>query len=458
MSTIMTTVEKTQAAIGLLEQGNFDAALELFTEVTTEDPKAIDGYIGLGKIYLERGDYSAAEKAFTAARNVDPEEGVVYFHIANLRMVQLRFSEAEDNYLKAIRKGCKNARLYYNFGRYYFRFRKYREAIDCFRDGLEIEPANIKLLSGLCDAYLQLNDFDSARRHASVLSITYPRRSETFFWNCEVVRRSEGNEAALDYLDEEIQENPGIINLRYNRARTLVRLNRFDEALAELDNIEAMNETYAYNHDLTYDAANPQSWLIDPHSIVQQRAQIYGLTGQVPEMEEALLEAREIRSKQDPELIDTVSNHALVLLRTNQGDFEGSLELLEEILRAPLADPFRRAAGYTMGKCLAELGREEEAEEYFEQAVQDLEPMMTHDNILTDVPIVLAYCYCELGDYEKALARADRALELLPENPDANGVKGLILEKMGEAEKAAEFMKKSNENTKRLIELFEDAR
>ena len=124
----------------------------------------------------------------------------------------------------------------------------------------------------------------------------------------------------------------------------------------------------------------------------------------------------------------------------------------------PLTSNYRRSAGYSIGKIEALTGNPEAAEAAYRQAIDELEPLEPYKELYKDVPLILSYCHFELEDYERANQYCDQALALTPEHPDANLLKGKILEQTGQAEEAAEYLAKGQSNLDRLLAAFEKIR
>jgi len=84
----------------LLENGDPDAALELYGRVASEDPSNAEAQAGRGLCYLDLENYAPAEASFLAALRIDPEHPDALLGLAETYRFQGKKAEAISHYEK----------------------------------------------------------------------------------------------------------------------------------------------------------------------------------------------------------------------------------------------------------------------------------------------------------------------------------------------------------------------
>jgi tetratricopeptide (TPR) repeat protein len=84
----------------LLENGDAEAALELYGRVASEDPSNSGAQAGRGLCYLDLENYAPAEASFLAALGVDPEHPDALLGLAETYRFQGKKAEAISHYEK----------------------------------------------------------------------------------------------------------------------------------------------------------------------------------------------------------------------------------------------------------------------------------------------------------------------------------------------------------------------
>jgi len=106
---------------------------------------------GQGSYFAEPQDLSRAVLLFRETTDIAPtwEEGFLWLGAALLD--EFRFSEAEENYLRAISLDATDSRPHLHLGGAYERQGRLEDAVRCYRQGLALKP-----YYGNADAHMML--------------------------------------------------------------------------------------------------------------------------------------------------------------------------------------------------------------------------------------------------------------------------------------------------------------
>ena len=151
--------------------GNEEAALASLEKASEISPNNADRQVNMGKIYMKNGDEKKASKAFNAAAKHDPDKSVEiaeeymkagkaeaaeqFFrksftgksddvHILNRLGIALRKQGKWENAVKEYKKALiiepGDEVIHYNLGKAYLEGKRNKEATDCFKTVLKINP------------------------------------------------------------------------------------------------------------------------------------------------------------------------------------------------------------------------------------------------------------------------------------------------------------------------------
>ncbi len=109
------------------------------------------------------------------------------------------------------------------------------------------------------------------------------------------------------------------------------------------------------------------------------------------------------------------------------GDYKNAVEHFQEAISRDYSDP---EIFIHMGEALFELGRAEDALDWFNKATA------TEGPIAEDLLLWKGSCYLELGKHRRAISSFNRAIELNPGLAEAHFKRGLVLFEMGQHDRA----------------------
>ncbi len=128
-----------------LEDGEYEAAIEDFTNEIEEEKNVAESYRGIGLSYWEQGNYTSAAEAFTQALDAGAEEtATIYGLLGNCQYLTGEYESAISSYEKGLKLG----------------------------DGSD--ELNQSMSFNIIAAYEKLDDFDSAKERLSEYTKQYP--------------------------------------------------------------------------------------------------------------------------------------------------------------------------------------------------------------------------------------------------------------------------------------------
>jgi Predicted N-acetylglucosaminyl transferase len=99
-----------EEALGLLNDGQTDQAMEIVKEKLKNNPKSSDNHMAMGLIQLEKNDYAGAKESLEAALELDRKIVAAHYMLAMIYEKEGDVQKAIDKWQK-IFKYSKNATL-----------------------------------------------------------------------------------------------------------------------------------------------------------------------------------------------------------------------------------------------------------------------------------------------------------------------------------------------------------
>ncbi len=261
------------------EKGDYQRAIESFSQALRENPKYSNALVKRGAVYGEIGNTNLSFQDFTEALKINPYNAAAYQERANVLNIFGNYQEAIENADKALYLDAKyiaaydiRGRVYFDLGDiensnkdwdsvvnvknnntdslvtrgfvYYFR-QNYKKAYDEFDQAVQSQNnyaaayvgraiARFKLSKDLYGAF---DDFDEALKHN-------PNLSHTYGWRGNVLSDSgDFKKAHLDY-NKAIDINPNYMMALNNRGHTHLNLGNFNEAKEDFDKVLTLNSNY----------------------------------------------------------------------------------------------------------------------------------------------------------------------------------------------------------------------
>ena len=280
------------------QEGHFDRAKALFNSVLKLDADQTAALVGLGKIASLEKKYREAVNYFQKALDLEPEATVVHYllglsyrdlgdeakaekHLAlrgegqpsladpllveveslrndaeamrrrgNEEATAGRFGEALEYFNEALKMNATDARIWINVGVCYRQLGDLEAALHAYQRVLEYSE-NPSLSAS---AYYRIGDIydrtgrSGVEQYKKALEI-HPDDLGSLFRYAECLRQEGLLEESLPYYEKLIEIRPDLAPSRMGRALTLIRLERWEQALQTLvRDLETMKQEPAFAH------------------------------------------------------------------------------------------------------------------------------------------------------------------------------------------------------------------
>jgi tetratricopeptide (TPR) repeat protein len=168
--------------------GRYDLAVQEFGRAVQLDSSNEDGLRGVADAYAKLGNSVEAEAAYKKAISLRPNYWAGYSWLGTFYYNQTRYADAITQFMKVIELLPLNYRGYSNLGAMYVQQGKYAEALSPLNQSIEIRP-NLEAFNNLGNAYFQLRRFSDAAeafRHGLNLDnndwLLWGNLGDSLFW------------------------------------------------------------------------------------------------------------------------------------------------------------------------------------------------------------------------------------------------------------------------------------
>lgn len=266
-------------ALGLVEQGQFLEAKQLYEQITVADQGNAEAWMMLGSINAETGNVGVAQEQLRQAVVLDPDMPEAHFYLANLLRSQGNLEEAlaslenavanDDQYAEAwsmlggicgmldrpeqaeiycrrafeLRPDSPDAQM--NLANALFRLGRMEEAAELYQKLLKVQP-NTQLawymLGSAFSAQSRLAEAEDAFRKAVELN---PDHAESWYGLGFTFNAQHQYAEAADHFRQALRLNPQYAQAYNGLASTLQSLGQYREALTHYDEALRLYPGYA---------------------------------------------------------------------------------------------------------------------------------------------------------------------------------------------------------------------
>jgi tetratricopeptide (TPR) repeat protein len=219
---------------GHFEEKRFDRAMDDYTAALAINPKSARSQSNRGWVFKERKDFETAIAEFNAALQNDAEMVEAYHGRALARNAIGKHDEAIEDLTQAIRRKPEEASLFSARGDTYTAKGDYDSAVKEYDKAIEKSPKIAQFHANRGDALTQLGRYEDAFKSLDQATIIEPSNAEFFNLAGNMMFAQEQYEKAVILYDLAIQKNGKEAMYFRNRADSLRKLNRFDDAAKSL--------------------------------------------------------------------------------------------------------------------------------------------------------------------------------------------------------------------------------
>lgn len=258
----------------LLKNGDYLLARNLFSFVLRKDLKNEKAMEGLGQCFLKLKEVVAAKKCFKAlwemyrkntyaihlglcfltdndetgalslfeqVTDSDEVEPHIRFEFlkayGNLLVKRDKYSEAENNYQKALLIVPTSSLLHINLGMLELQRGQLRIAKSYFLKAIELEKNNSKAYGGLGLVCLQLNDMSGALEAFEKALDFDPKNTLALKQLIFLTDQVQSEDRVVRRIEAFLEKDPGNGEIRFQYARMLMQAKQFSRALEQVERV-----------------------------------------------------------------------------------------------------------------------------------------------------------------------------------------------------------------------------
>jgi len=153
--------------LGLIAQtkGKYEKAQQLIEQAIRQDARQPIFYNNLGNVLLDSGRAKEAIKAFTKARSIAPSLDEALYNLANAYQKNGQIEDAVASYFKYVEKHPDHAEAHYNLGKAYKSMGSFPKARESLQRALSLQPRFFDALFELAVVCELENDVEAAVTH-----------------------------------------------------------------------------------------------------------------------------------------------------------------------------------------------------------------------------------------------------------------------------------------------------
>lgn len=400
-------------------QGKYEQALEYYDKAEHENPMDIEVYLAKGVAYANLDRYDEAQEQFEKALKINRASGITYYHLGSIAILKGDTVTGLENYNKAIANGFDDAQLYFSLGllqeengEYDLALRNYSKAIirDPLRPDIRIRKAQL---------LIQGEHYPEALQALDEMILTNPDVFEGYHIKSAVLVKLKQYDKAEEVIDGALALFPQDLDFALDKVLIAIERKKYDDARKLMDEIE--NAEHVSDSEL--------------RRVHMMRAQISASEDNVDGAIAELEKAKKISEKAgafDAEVVFLLANCHLGADR-----FDSLLEDAEQLLEKYEGnDYYKETAKYYKPLALSRLGRTEESNAAYREAIEDFRRQTLDNPGNLDAYVLRAMCLKDTDENEKALELIDYVIGLQPNKPEPMILKVSILDALGRKDEA----------------------
>jgi protein O-GlcNAc transferase len=227
-----------QQAKNAIDKNDFAAALDPLQKYVTQRPDDPYAHFQLGYAYAGLKRWEEAKSEFSRAIALDPKMAPAHLNLG-LVLMNSDPGGAADSFRRAADLQPAESRPRFLAGFALEHAGKLTEALEQYRAALGISPKDYEYHFALGRVLLRTGDATGAEEHFREAVAARSDSAPARLGLANALLTQKKYEAGTDALAEYLKLNPGDRAEHFDRASALMEIDRFDDALAELDRTEA---------------------------------------------------------------------------------------------------------------------------------------------------------------------------------------------------------------------------
>jgi tetratricopeptide (TPR) repeat protein len=424
------------------KQNKPDQAVRAYEKAIAQNPTEQNIYLLLGRIYWNCNDLENAERVFRQMTRIIPDSYAAFYFFGKVLSAEGKLEAAESALLRSLELESSLEEPRAELLKIYQTQNKPAKIAKTYQSMLALDPDNHRAALGLAEHYRQMNKPALSLKLLKDLGRRVDRDGSIISAIFEMFVETKQYEEALWALEGVLQSAPSNSDLHYIAGITLDGMERDDEALKHLAQVQPGSKFYnnAVIHSaLLYHDMGKMNRAI---GVVQaalahdpDNADYYLYLGSFYEELERYDEALKIfqeglrRDDKNARL-----HFHIGVVYDKMGSRQDSISAIKAVLKLTPNDA--EALNY-LGYTYADMGINLDEAETLIQTALRLKP---DDGYITDS---LGWVYFKRGQYTRALKWLNKAVQLVPDDPTILEHIGDVYLQMDSREKALTFYQRS---------------
>ena len=216
-------------AVRLHQQGNVQAAQQIYEEILQNDPQHFDAKHLLGVVYLQNCRYEEALQNIQEALAIKPDNAAAYSNLGRVLHESKRWDEAVTSYDQAIRLQPNFAEAHYNKGNALRELKKFDDAIASYEAAIQHKHHYAEAYQNLGVIAQELRQIDKAIAHYDQAIALKPNSAETHSNRGVALKAIHRIEEAIQAFDQAIALQPNYAQAYWNKSITLLLSGQYEE-------------------------------------------------------------------------------------------------------------------------------------------------------------------------------------------------------------------------------------
>lgn len=376
--------------IGDTQQGKINEemlrkALDQYQKITAKDPKDLESWLTLGRLYRASSNSVDAEKAYNQALALDGSNedaltglAIVYSDVGDTKKAIEK--------LRALTDRNPNPRTLAALASSYEQLHDYKSAAEVLKRAVEANPDNMRLVRALAQNLMFTEKYDEALKYFNQVAEDDPKDAQVQLRISEIYREKHDFEKAQATLAKAKQLDPESVEVRYDEVNLLEAEGKTDQAITGLKTI--VDETAKKS----YSAAEKANRAM----LLERLGILYRNTSQYQQSADAFQQIQDL----DPEAGARIAVQIMDTWRAAK-DYKKAQQVADAALKKY---PDERMVKVAHAWLLADLGR-------IDEAVSEIRAASKGANRERETQITIAQLYEKgkrYGDMEKALDAAEK--------------------------------------------------
>ncbi len=405
----------------LMQQGQYEAALEQLDGAEQSNRMEQDVYLSKGICYANLDQIQQAEEQFRKALKLNRKNGLAMFHLGNIYMMTGRSQDGLEMYNNAIGCGYKDPQIFFTLGLYFEEEDNVEMALRNYAKAYQTEPTRADARIRRISLLLRTGQLEAALQAIDEMIVFCPDVFEGYHARFMVLMQMGNLEEAEKTIKSAMEMFPSDVGFATDYIKLLLAQGKSQEATAYIEDVQQRMEF-----------SDPEKAELE-----LEKAQIASEKNDLEGTIASLTKAKQLSGKENVELTQK-AEFLLANCYMAKSQWEQALAELRLVKSDTYKSEFSAAVLYMEPLVLKQMGSQEEAVKQYREAIKTLRALSMANPGQIDYTIYRIFCHRDIGETEKALDLCDYLGKIAGNIAEVHTARATVLRVMGRNEEAAE--------------------